>query len=296
MNSVVNQLLNQQSLNNKQPNEEGNKETTEETPEKYIMSLGDWCVDSEDKQIEEVLIGYTLVIKSSPKDYNLCNKGAIPSNSSYSPKTNASLGKIIPLVPALNPSTPIPTNSKSNTIVSTNNKKYSTSNPVVNNINPNNPTTNNKANNLQPNTTTNKPETHALEYSVIEYMKKTKANISMYDICTLPQQCVLLPDTFNFDNTQKKTDVATNNISKTTKTKAMHTVEIKSSINASSIGAYLKFHIPPFLLTYEIFNFNVHNCLVHSWASSNIMPYFITHDKAYIFYLFLKDNFSIHGF
>ena len=31
-------------------------------------------------------------------------------------------------------------------------------------------------------------------------------------------------------------------------------------------------HKPPFLLTYEIFNKNVHNCLIDSRASSNIMP------------------------
>jgi hypothetical protein len=30
-----------------------------------------------------------------------------------------------------------------------------------------------------------------------------------------------------------------------------------------------------FLLTFEIFNKNVHNCLVDSGASSNIMPYFV---------------------
>ena len=29
---------------------------------------------------------------------------------------------------------------------------------------------------------------------------------------------------------------------------------------------------PPFLLTFEIFNFNVHNCLVYFGASVNIMP------------------------
>ena len=31
-------------------------------------------------------------------------------------------------------------------------------------------------------------------------------------------------------------------------------------------------HTPPFLHTYEILNRNVHNCLVDSGASSNIMP------------------------
>ena len=30
--------------------------------------------------------------------------------------------------------------------------------------------------------------------------------------------------------------------------------------------------IPPFLLTFEIFNRNVHNCMIDSWASSNVMP------------------------
>ena len=29
----------------------------------------------------------------------------------------------------------------------------------------------------------------------------------------------------------------------------------------------------PFLLTFEIFNQNVHNCLVDYWASSNVIPY-----------------------
>ena len=31
----------------------------------------------------------------------------------------------------------------------------------------------------------------------------------------------------------------------------------------------------PFLLTFEIFNRNVHNCLVYSGASSNVMPYLV---------------------
>ena len=31
-------------------------------------------------------------------------------------------------------------------------------------------------------------------------------------------------------------------------------------------------HTPPFILTYDIYNKNVHNCLIDSGASSNIMP------------------------
>ena len=30
--------------------------------------------------------------------------------------------------------------------------------------------------------------------------------------------------------------------------------------------------MPPFLLTFEVFNRNLHNCLVGYWVSSNVMP------------------------
>ena len=38
------------------------------------------------------------------------------------------------------------------------------------------------------------------------------------------------------------------------------------------IGERSKSHTPPFLLTFEVFNKNFHNCLVDSSASSNILP------------------------
>jgi hypothetical protein len=34
-------------------------------------------------------------------------------------------------------------------------------------------------------------------------------------------------------------------------------------------------NVPPFLLTFEIFNRNVHNCLVDLGMSSNVMPWFV---------------------
>ena len=39
------------------------------------------------------------------------------------------------------------------------------------------------------------------------------------------------------------------------------------------IGRKSRPQTSPFLLTFEIFNRNVHNCLVDSGASSNVMPY-----------------------
>ena len=38
------------------------------------------------------------------------------------------------------------------------------------------------------------------------------------------------------------------------------------------IGGRSRSHTPPFLLTYEVFNKKLHNCLVDSGASSNILP------------------------
>ena len=43
--------------------------------------------------------------------------------------------------------------------------------------------------------------------------------------------------------------------------------------NGALIGKKWRSQTPPFLLTFEIFNWNVHNCLVDFGASSNVMPY-----------------------
>jgi hypothetical protein len=71
MTLVINQLLDQQSLNDEQPNKAENEETTEEAPPESTMFLWDWCIDSDDEHIEEVFIGDTPVVKFSPRDYNL---------------------------------------------------------------------------------------------------------------------------------------------------------------------------------------------------------------------------------
>jgi len=57
--------------------------------------------------------------------------------------------------------------------------------------------TNNKPNTSQTNKNLSKSEIYSLEYNIIEDLKETKANISVYDICALPQQYDLILDTFN---------------------------------------------------------------------------------------------------
>ena len=46
----------------------------------------------------------------------------------------------------------------------------------------------------------------------------------------------------------------------------------EEEIGEASMGGKPKSKNPPFLLTFEIFNHNVHNCLVDSGASVNVMP------------------------
>ena len=46
----------------------------------------------------------------------------------------------------------------------------------------------------------------------------------------------------------------------------------KEEIGEASVGGNSKYKIPSFLLTFEIFNYNVHKYLVDSGASVNVMP------------------------
>jgi hypothetical protein len=43
--------------------------------------------------------------------------------------------------------------------------------------------------------------------------------------------------------------------------------------NQQSFAINVRKNVPPFLLTFEIFNRNVHNCMVDFGASSNVMPW-----------------------
>jgi hypothetical protein len=46
----------------------------------------------------------------------------------------------------------------------------------------------------------------------------------------------------------------------------------KPNVNALSIYRKGKPFVPPFLLAFQVFNINLHNCLVDSVASSNVAP------------------------
>jgi hypothetical protein len=90
----------------------------------------------------------------------------------------------------------------------------------------------------------------------MEDMKKTRANISFYELSKLTQHKNKLIQDLQITSDKEKT---------------VH--NSSSNVNVALIGDKSGSHTPPFLLTFEIFNRNVHNCLVDLGASSNVMPY-----------------------
>jgi hypothetical protein len=137
-----------------------------------------------------------------------------------------------------------------------------------------------------------------LDYDVVEDLKKMKANITMLELCKITQLREQLREALqhiqgpqdvvvgNLQATQKgknKKDTKTVKSSSVTSTSNVENKEKttmkekKSNLRADGalIGRKSRSQIPPFLLTFETINQNVHNSLVDSGASSNVMPYSI---------------------
>ena len=55
-------------------------------------------------------------------------------------------------------------------------------------------------------------------------------------------------------------------------TKPQNDNQADEEIGEASLGGKSKYRTPAFLLTFEIFNYNMHNCLVDCGASVNFMP------------------------
>lgn len=98
-----------------------------------------------------------------------------------------------------------------------------------------------------------------LEYDIIEDMKKMQANISLYELCKLTNQCELIVKTFVASPAISKPSSSVRANSSGRSKAVIGLQVIVNSANTNSRGS-----TPPFLLTFEIFNYNVHNCLVDS--------------------------------
>ena len=111
-----------------------------------------------------------------------------------------------------------------------------------------------------------------MEYNIIEDMKKSRANITFYELSKLKhQQKVLLKELHAVPVAPLPAAVisqASHDMGRPP-TNAINKVDPN---DIALIGGRSRSHTPPFLLTYEIFNKNLHNCLVDSGASSNILP------------------------
>jgi hypothetical protein len=104
-------------------------------------------------------------------------------------------------------------------------------------------------------------------------MKNTRANISLFELSKITQQKNKLLHALDSNNSENNTStVGEKDKGKTTMSSLSQN---KSNVNATLIGEKSSSHTPPFLLTFEIYNINVHNFLVDSGASSNVMPYFV---------------------
>jgi len=107
-----------------------------------------------------------------------------------------------------------------------------------------------------------------MEYNIVEDMKKIKANISLHELSKLKHQQKLLLKELN---ATPIAPVPSGIVAKA----ARGTGKSPDKVDATDtvlIGEKSNSQTPPFLLTYEMYNKNLHNCLIDSGASSNIMP------------------------
>ena len=105
-----------------------------------------------------------------------------------------------------------------------------------------------------------------MDYNIVDDMKKTKENITMFELSKLKHQQKLLLKELNVVPTSPLPSAKAANDTlqpPSGMVEATDMILIRDRSNS---------HTPPFLLTYEIYNRNLHNCLIDSWASLNIMP------------------------
>jgi hypothetical protein len=143
-----------------------------------------------------------------------------------------------------------------------------------------------------------------LDYDVVEDLKKLRANISIYELLKFPflLQKMLQNISDNSKNGNSNGNkVGQSKVPHKSSTKDNPSSHDKGSLSVSNVNNVnnnvhsvnnsdkvvienaskkpqattlnTRKNVPPFLLTFEIFNRNVHNCMVDSGASLNLMPW-----------------------
>jgi hypothetical protein len=134
-----------------------------------------------------------------------------------------------------------------------------------------------------------------LDYDVVEDLKKLRANISVYELlkfASLLQKMLQniaengkngnsnkvvqskVPQKNSSKNNldpQDKGILPINNVNNVNNVDNVALETVSKKPQATTLST--RRNVPPFLLTFEIFNRNVHNCMVDTGASSNVMPW-----------------------
>lgn len=114
-----------------------------------------------------------------------------------------------------------------------------------------------------PETTTSPARNETIDYNIIEYLKIDHANIFIFKLTNIVGQREQHVQAFSQPSSSDKASTY-----QKVSGKSLGTIEYvvnDVTLDASNL-------CPPVFVKFEIFNYNVHNCLVDSGASVNVMP------------------------
>lgn len=119
-----------------------------------------------------------------------------------------------------------------------------------------------------------------MDYDLVGDLRKNRANVSLFRLSKFLHQKEKLRKALEEYSTKNGKTIGTSNGRNKDKRKSIQNIDTvkskgkkQSNVYTTLIGKKSSCNTPPFLLTFEIFNKNVHNCLVDFGASSNIVPY-----------------------
>jgi hypothetical protein len=130
-----------------------------------------------------------------------------------------------------------------------------------------------------------------LDYDLVEDLKKLRDNIFVYELLKFP--FLLQKMLQNIAENSKNGNSSSNKVPQKASSKNSYDPHEKRDLHVNNVTNVDKLvlenvskkpqtstitarrNVPPFLLTFEIFNRNVHNCMVDSGVSSNVMPWYV---------------------
>ncbi len=102
-----------------------------------------------------------------------------------------------------------------------------------------------------------------MDYKIVDDMKKNMVKISLFELAKIQSQRYILLRALWQTTTDSVTSTSRGEI---TPRGPLYTVLNMLQVEEANSS------FPPFLLSFEIFNYNVHNFLVDSSTASNVMP------------------------